>query len=157
DRALAQRLVDKWFWRSWLLFAVVTGFAMDYLTPLEHRTHSFKEFVEEWVIDQFLRTLEGVGLSKPWYWPTFLSSLENYHHMVYASAYTYRSSVWFDFVVPSPRERSWLRGKYPRSWDAYEPVWQRIEQRWREADVGNDLAVHGTAIVAFCSLCQLVL
>ena len=31
----AQYLLDKWFWRSWLLFAVVTGFSMDYLTPLE--------------------------------------------------------------------------------------------------------------------------
>src|SRR5258706_411246 len=28
DPAYAQKLVDKWFWRSWLLFAVVTGFAM---------------------------------------------------------------------------------------------------------------------------------
>jgi toluene monooxygenase system protein A len=157
DRALAQRLVDKWFWRSWLLFAVVTGFAMDYLTPLEHRRRSFKEFVEEWVIDQFLRTLEAVGLERPWYWDQFLVALENYHHMVYASAYSYRSTVWFDFVVPSPQERSWLRAKYPRSWDAYDPVWGRIDQRWREADVNNDLAVHGTSIVAFCELCQLVL
>ena len=72
DRAYAQYLVDKWFWRSWLLFAVVTGFAMDYLTPLEHRTASFKEFMEEWVVDQFLRTLEELGLERPWYWDTFL-------------------------------------------------------------------------------------
>src|SRR5579883_1755752 len=28
DRAYAQRLLDKWFWRSWLLFAIVTGFGM---------------------------------------------------------------------------------------------------------------------------------
>ena len=34
DRDYAQQLIDKWFWRSWLLFAVVTGFTMDYLTPL---------------------------------------------------------------------------------------------------------------------------
>src|SRR5262249_24375839 len=31
DREYAQRLLDKWFWRSWLLFAIVTGFSMDYL------------------------------------------------------------------------------------------------------------------------------
>ena len=37
DKPYAQYLVDKWFWRSWQLFAVVTGFAMDYLTPLAHR------------------------------------------------------------------------------------------------------------------------
>src|SRR5262249_19182083 len=44
DPEYAQWLLDKWFWRSWLLFAVVTGFSMDYLTPLEARTLSFKEF-----------------------------------------------------------------------------------------------------------------
>jgi toluene monooxygenase system protein A len=157
DRALAQRLVDKWFWRSWLLFSIVTGFGMDYLTPLAHRTRSFKEFVHEWVIEQFLVTIGAIGLEKPWYWPIFLASVENYHHMVYASAYTYRASVWFDFVVPSPAERAWLRAKYPNSWGAYEPVWQRIEARWKKADSNNDLAVHGSSIVAFCNLCQLVL
>src|SRR6185312_5113067 len=62
DRAYAQYLLDKWFWRSWLLFAIVTGFAMDYLTPLEHRRQSFKEFVEEWVLDQFLDSVKAYGL-----------------------------------------------------------------------------------------------
>jgi toluene monooxygenase system protein A len=157
DRAYAQYLLDKWFWRSWLLFSVVTGFSMDYLTPVEHRSRSFKEFTEEWVLDQYQRSVEELGLEKPWYWDTFLSSLENYHHMVYASAYTYRASVWFDFVVPSPAERDWLRSKYPRTWGSYDPIWQNVTERWEESDVGNDFAVHGTAIVTFCDLCQLVL
>jgi toluene monooxygenase system protein A len=157
DRAYAQYLVDKWFWRSWQLFSVVTGFAMDYLAPLESRTLSFKEFVEEWVVDQYLRSLEEVGLERPWYWDKFTESLDNYHHMVYASAYTYRSSVWFDLVVPSPAERRWLRLKYPRSWPSFEPIWDRITARWSEADPNNDFAVHGTSIIGFCNLCQLVL
>jgi toluene monooxygenase system protein A len=122
DRAYAQRLVDKWFWRSWLLFAVVTGFSMDYLTPLGARRQSFKEFMEEWVIGQFVEALELHGLEKPWYWDIFLESVSNYHHLVYASAYTYRASVWFDLVVPSPDERAWLRQKYPRSWPAIDPI-----------------------------------
>jgi toluene monooxygenase system protein A len=157
DRAYAQYLLDKWFWRTWLLFSVVTGFAMDYFTPLEHRTHSFKELMAEWILDQYVQMLEECGLEKPWYWQTFLASLETYHHMVYASAYSYRASVWFDFVVPSPRERAWLRAKYPSSWPQLDPVWERIDARWREADVDNDFAVHGTAIVTFCNMCQLVL
>ena len=86
---------------------------MDYLTPLAARTQSFKEFMQEWVIDQFVPALEEHGLRKPWYWDTFLESLDYYHHMVYASAYTYRASVWFNFVVPGPEERAWLRSKYP--------------------------------------------
>ena len=63
----------------------------------------------------------------------------------------------FDLTVPAPEERAWLRTKYPASWTALEPVWEQITERWRNADPGNDLAVHGTAIVGFCELCQLVL
>jgi toluene monooxygenase system protein A len=157
DRPRVQYLVDKWFWRSWLFTAIVAGFTLDYLTPLEARTQSFKEFMQEWVIDQYLRSLEEFGLSLPWYWEEFVSALDYYHHMVYASAYTYRATVWFDCVVPGPREREWLADKYPGSWSAFDSVWGRISERWQQADPGNDLAVHGTAIVGFCNLCQLVL
>jgi toluene monooxygenase system protein A len=157
DPKYAQFLVDKWFWRSWLLFAVVTGFSMDYLTPLAARTRSFKEFMHEWVLEQFVPALEQHGLRKPWYWQIFLDSLDYYHHMVYASAYTYRASVWFNFVVPGPEERAWLLQKYPDSWPDLDPVWTRITERWKDADPGHEFAVHGSAIVTFCSLCQLVL
>lgn len=157
DPEYAQYLLDKWFWRSWLLFAIVTGFSMDYLTPLEKRTGSFKEFVEEWILDQYLRTLEEHGMKRPWYWDTFLDALDSYHHMIYASAYTYRATVWFDFVMPGPQERAWLRRKYPKHWDQFDAVWEQIAARWRQSDPGIDFAVHGTAIVTFCDLCQLVL
>jgi toluene monooxygenase system protein A len=130
---------------------------MDYLTPLAHRQSSFKEFMHEWVLDQFLRSLDEFGLERPWYWDIFLEGLDNYHHMVYASAYSYRASVWFNFVVPGPEERAWLRAKYPASWPDFDPIWERITERWRASDPGNDFAVHGTAIVSFCDLCQLVL
>lgn len=157
DPAYAQSLIDKWFWRSFLLFAVVTGFSMDYFTPVARRTLSFKEFMQEWILGQFQQTLDEFGLKRPWYWEHFEEALEIYHHMVYASAYTYRASVWFDFVLPGPEERAWLRAKYPRHWDDMDPIWERITARWREADPGNEFAVHGTAIVTFCDLCQLVL
>lgn len=157
DPAYAQRVVDKWFWRSSALFAVVTGFAMDYLTPVEHRTQSYKEFVEEWVLDQFDKSLARYGLARPRHWEAFVASLDHYHHQVYASAYTYRMSVWFDLVVPGPEDRAWLRRKYPGSWGDFEPVWGRIDEAWSRADIGNELAVHGTAIIGFCRLCQLVL
>lgn len=157
DRAYAQYLIDKWFWRSFQLFAVLTGFSMDYLTPLEHRTTSFKEFVEEWVKGQFLASLREVGLDKPWYWETFEQSLDHFHHRTYASAYTYRASVWFDFALPGPDERAWLRAKYPKSFHHYDPIWQRISERWQHTKPDMDLSVHAMAIPTFCELCQLVL
>lgn len=157
DPERAQALVDKWFWRTWLFFAVVTGFAMDYLTPLAHRTQSFKEFVEEWVLDHFRSSMAARGLSLPWYWSTFESSLDYYHHMVYASAYTYRASVWFDMPLPGPAERAWLARKYPESWPALDPVWQRVSQRCQQAGPDVEWFTHGATPVAFCDLCQLVL
>lgn len=157
DRERAQYLLDKWFWRNWLFFSVLTGFAMDYLTPLDKRQRSFKEFMHEWVIGQYLQTLEQFGMKKPWYWDIFLDSLDSYHHMVYASAYTYRATVWFDMVVPSPQERTWLRRKYPRYWTQFEAVWEQVDERWRQADAGNDWSVHGTVMVGLCNMCQLVL
>jgi toluene monooxygenase system protein A len=157
DPAYAQYLVDKWFWRSWQFFAIVTGFAMDYLTPLADRAGSFREFMDEWIVEQFTRSLADVGLAKPWYWDQFLGAIDIYHHMVYASAYTYRATVWFDFAMPGPDERAWLRSKYPSSWHHLAPVWERIEERWRRAGPRVEWFTHGTTPVAFCDLCQIVL
>jgi toluene monooxygenase system protein A len=157
DREHAQYLLDKWFWRSWLLFAVVTGFSMDYLTPLEQRTTSFKEFMEEWIVDQYQELIARFGMKRPWYWDNFIDALDSYHHMVYASAYSYRATVWFDMAIPSPSERAWLRTKYPRYWDDFDAVWEQTASRWRDADPDNEFAVHGTSIVGFCDMCQLVL
>lgn len=157
DRERAQYLVDKWFWRSWLFFAVVTGFAMDYLTPVERREVSFGEFVQEWILDQFQRSLDALGLARPWYWDTFLSAIDTYHHMVYASAYTHRATVWFDMALPGPAEQEWLARKYPRTWPSLQPIWTRVADRCSAAGPGVEWHTHGATPVGFCELCQLVL
>jgi len=157
DPQRAQQLVDKWFWRSFLFFAVVTGFHMDYFTPLAQRRQSFREFMEEWILEQFQQRLEQYGLQRPWYWPQFLDALETYHHMVYVSAYTYRATTWFDFVLPSPADRAWLREHYPRTWPQIDPIWERINERWRRSGPGVEWYTHGATPVGFCDLCQLVL
>ena len=40
-----------------------------------------------------------------------------------------------------------------------DAVWEQIEERWRKVGPGseNEMAVHGTTMVTFCDLCQLVL
>jgi toluene monooxygenase system protein A len=156
DLDYAQRILDKWFWRSWRLFAVVTGFSMDYFAPRSSRKMSFKEFMQEWVIEQYLESLQRYGLKKPWYWDYFLEELEIYHHMVYLSAYTYRSTVWFDLVLPSPDDLAWLASKYPR-FQGLEKNWQLITNAWKISDPHVDFAVHGTSIIGFCDTCQIIL
>jgi hypothetical protein len=93
---------------------------MDYLTQRDQRSSSFREFMDEWIIDQFLRMLEEAGLSRPWYWDLFLDELESCHHMIYASAYTYRATLWFSFVLPLAADA----GTHPsepvsRQWRSY--------------------------------------
>jgi toluene monooxygenase system protein A len=159
DPDYAQYLMDKWFWRNWRMFSILTGVSMDYLTALEQRSYSFKEFMEEWILDQFLRTLDEFGLKRPWYWQTVLDELETYHHMIYASAYTYRATLWFNFVLPGPGERKWLRQKYPKHWDEMDAVWEAVSARWAAVGPGSEheLSVHGTVLPTFCDLCQLPL
>ena len=159
DPEYAQYLMDKWFWRNWRLFSILTGVSMDYLTAMEQRAYSFKEFMEEWILDQFLRTVDEFGLKRPWYWQTVLDELETYHHMIYASAYSYRATLWFNMVVPGPDERKWLRQKYPKHWDEMDAVWDAVSARWAAVGPGseNELSVHGTVLPTFCDLCQLPL
>jgi toluene monooxygenase system protein A len=159
DPDYAQYLMDKWFWRNWRIFSILTGVSMDYLTAMEQRTYSFKEFMEEWILDQFLRTLDEFGLKRPLYWQTVLDELETYHHMIYASAYTYRATLWFNCVLPGPEERKWLREKYPSHWDEMQSVWETVGARWEAVGPGseNELQVHGAVLPAFCDLCQLPL
>ena len=59
---IAQNLFDRMFWRAWKVFALLTGLSMDYYTPLEHRTHSFKEFMEEFINTQFIDQFRDFGL-----------------------------------------------------------------------------------------------
>ena len=159
DPQYAQYLLDKWFWRSWRLFSILTGFSTDYLTALDQRPYSFKEFMEEWIIDQFLRTLDEFGLKKPWYWNIVEDELDIYHHMIYASAYTYRATLWFDFVIPGPAERKWLRQKYPKYWDDMDAVWEQVSERWRALVPALQMSWRctATAMPTFCDLCQLPL
>jgi toluene monooxygenase system protein A len=157
DPKYAQELVDKWLWRSFLLFSVLTGFSMDYLTPLHARRASFKEFMNEWVIAQFVPTLRTFGLEKPAYFDTFLEAIENYHHMAYLTAYTHRSTLWFDASLPSPDERKWLLEKYPSTFADLLPLWEQVDQRWRRSGPSLEWYAHAAVPPGFCELCQLPL
>lgn len=61
----AQYIVDKSVWRTWRVFALLTGMGMDYYMPLEHRRHSFKEFMQDMVLDQFSKYMLDAGMALP--------------------------------------------------------------------------------------------
>ena len=151
-REYAQYLLDKAWWRSWRILIATTGTAMEYLTPVGARTKSFKEFVQEWVVEQFMRNLEEFELDIPWFWDQFLDEVDYAHHSLQLLLYTYRPMLWFDEPTPSPAERAWLSEKYPDWSEVYEPIWDRIEQGWQRYGEAASLAY---ALPALCNLCQL--
>jgi toluene monooxygenase system protein A len=153
DPDRAQYLVDKAMWRTWRLFALLTGLGMDYYMPLELRNKSFKEFMEEFVIDQFTKYLLDSGLQLPWYWDTFLNEVDNYHHAMHMGAWLNRPTLWWDPVGGvSPEEREWLRSKYPD----YDRHWGRLWDMFVE-NIRNgreDMTLPSTLPVT-CNLCHL--
>jgi len=123
----AQQLIDIAFWRSWKLFSVLTGPMMDYYTPLEHRSQSFKEFMEEWIIGQFERQITDLGLDTPWYWDEFINDLDETHHGMHMGVWFWRPTVWWNpRAGMSPEERDWLEEKYPGWNSTYGKMWDVV-------------------------------
>lgn len=137
-KAEAQKKVDIAFWRSWKLFSVLTGPIMDYYTPLEHRKQSFKEFMQEWIVGQFERSIADLGLDKPWYWDTFLRDLNDTHHGMHFGVWFWRPTVWWNPAAGvTPAERDWLEEKYPGWNDTWGQCWDSVIDNLVEGNMGQ--------------------
>lgn len=153
DSARAQWIVDKTFWLSARMFAILTGPALDYYTPLAHRRQSYKEFMEEWVITQFVRTLEDYGLSKPWYWDEFIEGLDLWHHALHLGVWFWRPTVWWNPQAgASEAERKWLSKKYPKWEELYGALWEQIMGNIKNGDERSTLP---ETLPWLCNMCQL--
>jgi toluene monooxygenase system protein A len=153
NKAEAQRLIDVMFWRGWRVFALLTGAAMDYYTPLPHRRLSFKEFMLEWIIKQFNDQFRDLGLERPWYWELFLQELDWLHHALHLGTWFKRRTVWWtpDAGV-SFAEREWLEAKYPGWHDRFGTFWQTIAANVRSGDIAH---THQETLFVVCNLCQI--
>lgn len=155
QKAEAQRLIDVMFWRAWRIFGLLTGLSMDYYTPLEHRSMSFKEFMEEWIIRQFVDQFEDLGLEKPWYWDQFLAELDWWHHAIHLGVWTWRPTVWWNpDAGASVAEREWLTAKYPDWEQRFGPMWDVITNNVRNDEIGQTLP---ETLPVVCNLCQVPL
>ncbi|KAA0941500.1 MULTISPECIES: ferritin family protein [Streptomyces] len=151
---VAQRLVDHMFWRSWRLFALLTGLSMDYYTPLEHRGRSFAEFMREWICKQFLDQFRDFGLEKPWYWDEhFLPELDWYHHALQLGIWYWRPTVWWNpDAGVAPEEREWLERKYPGWNDTFGGYWDVVAANLR---AGRPEATLPETFPMICHLCHI--
>lgn len=150
---VAQGLIDRMFWRAWKVFALLTGPSMDYYTPLEHRTHSFKEFMQELIIKQFVDQFRDFGLELPWYWNDhFLQEVDWLHHAYHMGVWFWRPTVWWNpDAGVSPDERDWLEDKYPGWNDSIGKNWDVITRNIRN---GNPELTLPETFPMVCNLCQ---
>jgi toluene monooxygenase system protein A len=153
DPKRAQWMIDKTFWISARLFSILTGPGMDYYTPLEHRKQSYKEFMEEWIVAEFLRLIEDYGLEKPWYWKEFLAGLETWHHSLHLGVWFWRPTVWWKPQGGvSKAERAWLQEKYPHWEEQWGPIWDTLIQN---INAGNMEGTLPETLPWLCNLCHL--
>jgi len=153
DPVRAQWTIDKTFWLSARLFAILTGPAMDYYTPVEHRKQSYKEFMQEWIIDEFMRSLEDYGLRKPWYWDEFIQGLDVWHHSLHMGVWFWRPTVWWKpNGGVSKDERAWLNEKYPMWEQLYGPIWDTMIDNINAGKIETTLP---ETLPWLCNLCQL--
>jgi toluene monooxygenase system protein A len=153
DPIRAQWVVDKAFWMSARVFAIITGPCMDYYTPLAHRKHSYKEFMQEWVIAQYVRMLQEHGLKKPWYWDEFIEGLDVWHHALHLGVWFWRPTVWWNPQAGvSKSERLWLQSKYPVWEELYGPIWDTIIENINAGKIEDTLPA---TLPWLCNLCQL--
>lgn len=153
DPERAQWVVDKMFWLSAKAFSALTGIAMDYYTPVEHRKQSYREFMEEWIVDQFIQSITDYGLKRPWYWDEFMEGLDIWQHSMHLGVWFWRPTVWFKPAAGvDPDSREWLREKYPMWDEVYGDKWALFADnvnRGRE-----DLTLPQT-LPWLCNMCQL--
>lgn len=152
-KAEAQRMIDVALWRSWKLFSVLTGPIMDYYTPLAHRKQSFKEFMQEWIVTQFERSLLDLGLERPWYWDQLLDEIEWQHHGQHLGVWFWRPTVWWNPAAGvSPEERDWLEEKYPGWNENWGACWDVITENVVE---GRMEQTYPETLPVVCNMCQL--
>ncbi len=147
-----QYLVDKMWWRSWRILIALTGTSMEYLTPVGARARSFRQFMEEWIIDQFMKNLAEFGLERPWFWELFLEELDYAHHSLQLGFYAYRTTLWFDVATPTEEERLWLASAYPQWEETFGFFWDDVDRSW---ETEGEPGTFGYALPALCNLCQL--
>ncbi len=151
-RAEVQQAVDIAFWRIWRIFALLTGIPMDYWFPLEKREHSFKEYVNEFIVVQFARQLLDVGLELPWYWDLFLEDIDSHHHCQAAATWAWRETLWWNPTGNiGEAERAWLEEKYPGWNSTFGAYWDVIIDNLRN---GREDLTHAVGMPAVCNMCQ---
>lgn len=148
---IIQDWIDKWFWRSYRVTALVAQM-MDYMLP--KKVMSWKEAFELYFEDQMLGglfpDLEFYGIRPPRHVDDAIAEKDVLSHQAYIILHNFSFAAAFNTWTPEDEHLDWLSAQYPDTFDRhYRPVFEKF--RRVEADGGR---MFFGGLPQLCQVCQ---
>ncbi len=149
---IVQAWIDKWFWRSYRVAALVAAM-MDYMLP--RRFMSWKEafslYFEEQMMEGLFPDLKYYGINPPKHVEQAMKEKEYLSHQVYWVLYSFTYAAMFHTWVPESEEMDWLSSKYPATFDQnFRPLYERAKDLQQR---GERFAF--PSLPQLCQVCQI--
>jgi phenol hydroxylase P3 protein len=149
---IVQAWIDKWFWRSYRVAALVAAM-MDYLLPRKFMSwkEAFELYFEEQMLNGLFPDLAFYGIRPPMHVEQAVKEKEYLSHQVYWVLYSFSYAAMFHTTTPEPHELEWFSEKYPETFDkAFRPLWEKVSSI---AESGGRFYFQG--LPQLCQVCQI--
>ncbi|MDA8070246.1 MAG: YHS domain-containing protein [Actinomycetota bacterium] len=149
---IVQDWIDKWFWRSYRVTALVASM-MDYQLP--RRVMSWKEafelYFEQQMLEGLFPDLSYYGINPPRHVQQAVDEKDLLSHQVYWTLFSFGFAAGFTTSIPHDDHLEWLSANYPDTFDnLYRPQWEKA-RRIREG--GGRFFFQG--LPQLCQTCQI--
>jgi phenol hydroxylase P3 protein len=149
---IVQGWIDKWFWRSYRLTALVAQM-MDYMLP--RKVMSWKEAFELYFEDQMLGglfpDLDFYGIRPPRHVEQAIQEKDILSHQTYIILHNFSFAAAFTTWTPDDEHLDWLSAQYPETFDRYyRPVFEKFR---RIEEGGGRMFFQG--LPQLCQVCQI--
>jgi phenol/toluene 2-monooxygenase (NADH) P3/A3 len=148
---IIQDWIDKWFWRSYRVTALVAQM-MDYMLP--KKVMSWKEAFELYFEDQMLGglfpDLEFYGIRPPRHVAAAIAEKDVLSHQAYTILHNFTFAAAFNTWTPDDEHLDWLSAQYPDTFDRY---YRPVFEKFRRVEEGGGRMFFG-GLPQLCQVCQ---
>lgn len=149
---IIQEWIDKWFWRSYRVTALVAQM-LDYMLPRKVMSwkEAFELYFEEQMLGGLFPDLAYYGITPPRHVEHAIAEKEILSHQVYWTLYSFSFAAAFNTSVPSAQDQQWLSEQYPETFDRYyRPLFDKASAIQQE---GGRFFYQG--LPQLCQVCQI--
>ncbi len=146
---LIQRWIDKWYWRAYRIFSVISTLVDYYprVRPISWK-RAFEIYVEEQVINGLFKDFARYGIRPPRNFEDSVKEKEHYSHATMRILEHYKHANYFRGFRLQPDDYEWLSNEYPSTFDRYyAPFFRRMDD--------HVMAVASPGLPAVCAVCQI--